>query len=93
MGRSRSPSCQEGARVASETGAPHHMMIASSRGKAVAPAAAPDLSAMPGPFVFPLLTAAELGASLPDDTQAQERPAAPMEARIKALIPELAQFV
>jgi hypothetical protein len=69
------------------------MMIASSRGKAVAPAAAPDAVRHARAVVFPLLTAAVLGASLPDDTQAQERPAAPMEARIKALIPEFAQFV
>ncbi|MGZ5881840.1 MAG: serine hydrolase [Xanthobacteraceae bacterium] len=69
------------------------MMIASSQGKAVAPVTAPDAFRHARAVVFPLLTAAVLGASLPDDTQAQERPAAPMEPRIKALIPELEAYI
>jgi len=72
------------------------MMIASSQRKAGAPAGS---AAMPGAFrhakvvVFPLLMAAVLSVCVSDVTQAEERSATPMEARVKALIPELEAYL
>src|SRR3954462_12240146 len=83
-------------RVRTSRGAMPSMMTASCQRKAGAPA---DPAALPGVFrhggrvVSALLTAAALSVSAPDETQAQERPAAPMEARVQALIPELEAYI
>src|SRR5258705_11144293 len=67
------------------------MMTASSQRKVPAdPAALPGVFRHAGRVVSALLTAAALSVSAPGGgTQAEERSAAPMEARVNALIPEL----
>src|SRR5258708_34833513 len=75
-------------------GALPSMMTASCQRKASAdPAALPGVFRHAGRVVFALLTAAALSVSAPGGTQAEERSAAPMEARVNALIPELEAYI
>ena len=70
------------------------MMTASSQRKAPAdPAALPDVFRHAGRVVPALLTAAALSVSAPEGTQAEERAASPMAARVNALIPELEAYI
>ncbi len=72
------------------------MMTASCQRKAgvpAGPAALPGVFRHGGRVVSALLTAAALSVSAPEGTQAEERPAAPMEARVQALIPELEAYI
>ncbi len=70
------------------------MMTASSQRKVPAdPAALPGVFRHAGRVVSALLTAAALSVSAPGGTQAEERAAAPMEARVNALIPELEAYI
>ena len=75
-------------------GALPSMMTASSQRKAPAdPAALPGVLRHAGRVVSALLTAAALSVSAPEGTQAEERSASPMAARVNALIPELEAYI
>jgi CubicO group peptidase (beta-lactamase class C family) len=70
------------------------MMTASSQRKAPAdPAALPGVFRHAGRVGSALLTAAALSVSAPQRTQAEERAASPMAARVNALIPELEAYI
>ena len=70
------------------------MMTASSQRKAPAdPAALPGVLRHAGRVGSALLTAAALSVSAPEGTQAEERSASPMAARVEALIPELEAYI
>ena len=70
------------------------MMTASSQRKAPAdPAALPGVFRHAGRVGSALLTAAALSVSAPEGTQAEERAASPMAARVNALIPELEAYI
>ena len=75
-------------------GALPSMMTASSQRKAPAdPAALPGVFRHAGRVGSALLTAAALSVSAPEGTQAEERSASPMAARVNALIPELEAYI